>query len=148
LQRGEKMKYETSAGGIVICGNAVLMLKKYNGDWVLPKGKVEKKETIREAAAREVREETMVKAETIKYLGAIHYVYQAGWVKNEKVYKTVHWFLMKSKVLRCTPLKNEGFIDACFIHRDRVLEMVRYPDERRMISKALQLYTESEGIEE
>lgn len=142
------MKYEVSAGGIVICGNAVLMLKKYNGDWVLPKGKVEKNETIREAAAREVHEETMVKAETIIYLGAIHYVYQAGWEKNEKVYKTVHWFLMKSKVLRCTPLKNEGFVDARFVHRDRVLDTVRYPDEKRMISKALQIYSENQSAEE
>lgn len=136
------MKYEVSAGGIVICGNAVLMLKKYNGDWVLPKGKVERKETIREAAVREVQEETMVKAEIIMYLGVIHYVYQAGWAKNEKVYKTVHWFLMKSKVLRCTPLRKEGFIDASFIHKDRAFEMLRYPDEKRMISKALQIHTE------
>ncbi|RQD67363.1 MAG: NUDIX hydrolase [Tindallia sp. MSAO_Bac2] len=134
------MKYETSAGGIVICGNAVLLLKKYNGDWVLPKGKVERKETIREAASREVFEETLVKAETIKYLGAIHYVYQAGWAKNEKIYKTVHWFLMKSKVLRCTPLKREGFVDARYVHRDRVMEMVRYPDEQKMIYRALQHY--------
>ncbi len=138
------MKYETSAGGIVVCGNAVLLLKKYNGDWVLPKGKVEKRETIREAASREVYEETLVKAETIKYLGAIHYVYQAGWAKNEKTYKTVHWFLMKSKVLRCTPLKREGFVDARYVHRDRVMDMVRYPDEQKMISRALQYYEETE----
>ncbi|WP_093311484.1 NUDIX hydrolase [Tindallia californiensis] len=131
------MRYETSAGGVVICGNAVLLLKKYNGDWVLPKGKVEKKETIREAAYREVYEESLVKAEIIKYLGSIHYVYQAGWAKNEKIYKTVHWFLMKSKMLRCSPLKKEGFIDARFVHRDRVLEMVKYSDEQKMILKAL-----------
>ena len=139
------MRYETSAGGIVICGNAVLLLKKYNGDWVLPKGKVEKNETVREAASREVYEETLVKAEMIKYLGAIHYVYQASWAKNEKVYKTVHWYLMKSRVLRCIPLRKEGFVDARFVHRDRVAEMVRYPDERKMVHRALQLYEQYES---
>ena len=28
---------EISSGGVVIFGNALLLLRKYNGDWVLPK---------------------------------------------------------------------------------------------------------------
>ena len=39
------MREEVSAGGVVLVGNAILLLKKYNGDWVLPKGKVEPGET-------------------------------------------------------------------------------------------------------
>ncbi|MCG8485127.1 MAG: NUDIX hydrolase, partial [Clostridia bacterium] len=35
------MKREISAGGVVVFGNAILLLRKYNGDWVLPKGRVE-----------------------------------------------------------------------------------------------------------
>ena len=34
---------EVSSGGVVIFGNTILLLKKFNGDWVLPKGRVEKK---------------------------------------------------------------------------------------------------------
>lgn len=30
---------EISAGGVVIDGNSVLVLRKYQGDWVLPKGR-------------------------------------------------------------------------------------------------------------
>ena len=63
------MREEISAGGVVLFGNAILLLRKFNGDWVLPKGKVEEGENNEEAALREVAEETGVKAETLKYLG-------------------------------------------------------------------------------
>ena len=63
------MREEVSAGGVVLFGNAILLLRKFNGDWVLPKGKVEEGENRQEAALREVLEETGVKADILKYLG-------------------------------------------------------------------------------
>ena len=36
------MMIEVSSGGVVIFGNTILLLRKYNGDWVLPKGRLEK----------------------------------------------------------------------------------------------------------
>ena len=86
------MVEEVSAGGVVIFGNAILLLKKFNGDWVLPKGRVEKNENIREAAIREVMEESGVKAEIIKYIGMVHYTYK-NIKEDETVFKTVHWYL-------------------------------------------------------
>lgn len=136
------MRYETSAGGVVVFGNAILLLKKYNGDWVLPKGKVESDETIRDTAVREVSEESGVKAEIDRYLGAIHYIYQAAYARNESIYKTVHWFLMQSHTMRCFPQRNEGFVEARFVHIDRVLDMVKYPDERRMVQKGLEFLSD------
>ena len=62
------MREEVSAGGVVLVGNAILLLKKYNGDWVLPKGKVEPGETHEETALREVKEETGVKAVSYTHL--------------------------------------------------------------------------------
>ena len=62
------MREEQSAGGVVLLGNAILLLRKYNGDWVLPKGKIESGESHEEAALREVKEETGVKA-NIEILG-------------------------------------------------------------------------------
>ena len=38
------MREETSAGGVVVFSNAILLLKKYNKDWVLPKGRNEQGE--------------------------------------------------------------------------------------------------------
>lgn len=50
------MREEQSAE-VVLLGNAILLLRKYNGDWVLPKGKIESGESHEEAALREVKEE-------------------------------------------------------------------------------------------
>jgi len=129
---------EVSAGGVVIFGNAILLLKKFNGDWVLPKGRVEKGENIREAAIREVMEESGVKAVIIKYIGMVHYTYK-NIKEDETVFKTVHWYLMKANSMESVPQKKEGFIEATFVHKDRVKDLVRYNDERKIIKKVLRL---------
>lgn len=134
------MREEISAGGVVIFGNAILLLKKYNGDWVLPKGKVELDETLEQTAIREVYEESSVKVEIISYLGKIHYTYKSNWEDDNIVNKTVHWFLMQSRSMDSIPLKQEGFIDAKFIHIDRTVDLARYEDEKKVIEKAINEY--------
>lgn len=138
------MKKIVSAGGIVSFHNTILMLKKFNGDWVLPKGKIEIGETLRQTALREVLEETGVRAEIKDYLGKIEYEYKNSWNENLISQKTVHWFLMYSKNMACTPLRNEGFIEARFVHVDRVLEIIKYKDEKDIVVKAMK-YIEASG---
>ena len=132
------MREEISAGGVVLFGNAVLLLRKFNGDWVLPNAKVEDEETKQDAAVREVSEESGVKADILKYLGEIHYTFKENWDENKSVHKTVFWYLMKSKNMNTIPQKEEGFIDAKFIHVDRVVDLARYDDEKEIIKVALQ----------
>ena len=132
------MKEEISAGGVVVFGNAILLLRKYNGDWVLPKGKVEENEDFKGAATREVYEEGGVKGNIIKYLGKIHYTFRNNRKENEIINKTVHWFLMATRSMDCTPQRNEGFIDARFVHINRASKLAKYDDERSIIKKAIQ----------
>lgn len=131
------MREEISAGGVVVFGNTILLLRKYNGDWVLPKGKVEAGETHEVAALREVKEETGVKAQIQKYLGEIHYTYKENWDKNRGVHKIVYWYLMNTRSMDTIPQREEGFVDAKFIHVDRVADMARYDDEKEIIKVAL-----------
>ena len=104
------MREEVSAGGVVLFGNAVLLLRKFNGDWVLPKGKVEEGENKQEAALREVLEETGVKADILKYLGEIHYTFKENWDKNRAVHKTVFWYLMKARSMDTIPQKKKDLL--------------------------------------
>jgi ADP-ribose pyrophosphatase YjhB (NUDIX family) len=134
------MKKETSAGGIVIVGNAILLLRKYNGDWVLPKGRVEYNEEISKTALREVLEESGVKAEIVKYIGEITYPMHVHRQEREQSIKTVYWFLMKARNMDCKPQREEGFAEAKYIHIDRAEEMAHYNDEKRMIELARQEY--------
>ena len=129
---------EVSAGGVVIFGNTILLLKKFNGDWVLPKGRVERDEDIRDTALREVFEESGVKAEIIRYIGMVHYNYK-NLKGNETVYKSVHWYLMKTNSMESVPQKKEGFVEASFIHIDKATNLVKYDDERKIVKKALEL---------
>ena len=130
---------EISAGGVVVFGNAILLLKKYNGDWVLPKGRIEKGEEVEATALREVLEESGVKAEIIDYIGQIHYNYK-NLQENEIVSKTVHWFLMRSNNMDCFPQRKEGFIDAMYVHIDKAKTLVRYDDEKKIIKRGLEIF--------
>lgn len=132
------MVEETSAGGVVIFGNALLLLRKFNGDWVLPKGRVERGESLKETALREVFEESGVKANIDGYIGEAKYNYK-NYKRDEMVEKTVHWYLMNTNSMECVPQKNEGFIAAQFVHMDRAADQVRYEDERKIIEKALNM---------
>ena len=58
---------EVSSGRVVVLNGRVLALKKYRGDWVLPKGRLEGDESLEEAALREVYEETGIKTEIVRY---------------------------------------------------------------------------------
>ena len=129
---------ETSSGGVVIFKNTILLLKKYNGDWVLPKGRVEKGEMLKTTALREVLEESCVKGEIIDYIGNINYHYKNN-KTDEMVSKTVHWYLMRSNSMNCTPQRNEGFVEALFVYKYKAKEILRYEDEKKILRKSLQM---------
>ena len=129
---------EVSAGGIVFFKNNILMLRKFNGDWVLPKGRVEENETIRDAAIREVYEESKAKVNVIKYLGKIYYEFnRTSYKEKVKVNKEVYWYLMMAHNMNCSAQKNEGFKEAKFLPFERSLKIARYDDERKIIKKAI-----------
>jgi hypothetical protein len=44
---------------------------------------------------------------------------------------------MKARSMDTIPQKEEGFIDAKFIHLDRVVDLARYDDEKEIIKVAL-----------
>ena len=136
-----------SSGGVIIHNNLILLLKKYNGDYVLPKGRVEKGETIEETALREVKEESGIDGTIKKYLGEINYSFMNR-MRNVKVDKTVHFFLMSTKDTHTIPQSMEGFKTAKFYDRDEAVKLMRFKQEKSIIKKAIEVYDEeffSEG---
>lgn len=91
----EIVRYE-SAGGIVFDGDRLLLLRKPRlGEVVLPKGHVEKGETVEAAALRETMEETGYRnLEILADLGTL----QAQYPSEGKWYiRTEHYFVMRLK---------------------------------------------------
>ncbi|MCH4888972.1 NUDIX hydrolase [Acidaminobacter sp. JC074] len=127
-----------SAGGIVYYKDKILMLRKKNGDWVLPKGRIENGETLEETAIREVKEETNVDAIILDYIGITSYSFSNFWTDYQMINKTVSWYLMEAKSFDLEPLMEEGFVKAAFIESSKVVKMAKYDDERKVIRKALE----------
>lgn len=123
-----------SAGGVVVKDRKVLLLHTTSGRWVLPKGHVERDESLREAALREVREESGVTAKIEKKLGWVNYEFRSG---GRFFKKKVIWFLMRAMDGEPRPQREEGFIDACYKHVDELDSLNMYENEVRIIRMAL-----------
>lgn len=128
-----------SAGGIVVKNKAILMLRKKNGDWVLPKGRIEIGETSIEAAIREVEEETGIFAKIIKQVGDINYQYYNTWNNNEKVDKFVTWFLMREINGKLNPLYEEGFVEVKYVSIELFEKIIKHEAEKQIIQKTLKI---------
>ncbi|MFD1293660.1 NUDIX hydrolase [Lutibacter holmesii] len=86
------LKVQEAAGGKVFNTNSeVLFIYRFQ-KWDLPKGKLEKGESIEECAVREVEEECGINNVTIeKQLETTYHIFQR---KNKTIFKITYWFLM------------------------------------------------------
>lgn len=135
------MTKAVSCGGVVIHRGKVLVLYKKHHKrfdaWVLPKGTVEKGETFEETALREVKEETGVKAEILGYIGNTNYKFKGY---EGTVSKTVHWFLMSADSFYSKPQKEEFFADSGFYKQHEAYHLLKFNDEKQIMSKAFKKY--------
>ena len=61
-------------------------------------------------------------------------------MKNVKVDKTVHFFLMSTKDTHTIPQSMEGFKTAKFYDRNEAIRLMKYSQERSIIRKAIEEY--------
>lgn len=89
-----KIPVVVAGGGFVTNEKGKVLFIYRNGKWDLPKGKVDKGESIEKAAIREVEEETGVKNLIIeKFLQTTYHVFKRN---GEYRLKQVHWFAMST----------------------------------------------------
>jgi 8-oxo-dGTP pyrophosphatase MutT (NUDIX family) len=89
----KKFKLVTAAGGLVQNEKKQLLLIFRRGKWDLPKGKLDKGETLGDCAVREVEEETGLKeVKLISPLMITWHTYHEG---TKFILKDSHWFTMK-----------------------------------------------------
>lgn len=117
----------SAAGGIVEREEELLFIRRH-GLWDLPKGKIEKGESIEEAAIREVEEECGIQGVTIKEeLIETYHTYEVG---KKKFLKRTHWFAMKYEGPKETiPQLEEGITEAMWVVEDdlRIVYKHTYP---------------------
>ena len=118
----EKLGTIKAAGGIVTNKKNQILFIYRKGKWDLPKGKMEKNESKKESALREVIEETGVKK--LKIINFFSTTFHLIKVKREYFLKETHWYKMKTKYDgKLKPQKSEGIISAKWKTFDEALEI-------------------------
>lgn len=100
-----------AAGGVVTNDEGKVLFIYRNDKWDLPKGKVDKGESIEDCALREVMEETGVKNLRIEnFLRTTYHVFKNNGINT---LKQVHWYAMRTDFKgKLKPEKKEGIIKA------------------------------------
>ena len=141
MRRRMRRVEETSAGGLVIDSNdarearaALIGRTDRRGRmlWSLPKGHVEPGETTRDAAVREVAEETGIIGEVVAPLGIIDFWFVAD---GRRVHKTVHHFLLRAIGGALSDADIE-VTEVAWVPLDELSGRLAYADERALVERA------------
>ncbi len=113
-----------AAGGIVVNDDDKILFIKRLGKWDLPKGKIEKGESLEVAALREIEEETgLNEVKIIKFLNTTYHIYTER--NGEKILKTTHWFLMNFYGKQSPkPQIEEGILEVSWKDQKEIQEKV------------------------
>lgn len=127
----------TSAGGVIFrdLNNRIKVALILNGNlWCLPKGLIEPGETAKEAALREVMEETGLQGKVVKKIGKISYEF----IRDKLYLKTVHFYLMRY-VSGSTHNHDSEVDKANWFPIQRALQLLTHFSERNILEKATSL---------
>jgi len=113
-----------AAGGMVINSKGEYLFIYRNDKWDLPKGKLEKGESKREGAVREVEEECGI---TVGGIGKkICKTYHTYTVKGEVVLKRTYWYRMSYKgIEKLKPQREEGITDVRWFRKGHIDAIIK-----------------------
>ena len=108
-------KLVVAGGGLVRDADGRWLIIHRKKHWDLPKGKIEKGEDVLEGSVREVEEETGVQVtNVVQKLGKTYHTYK---LKNKRVLKETHWYLMDGEGTDLVPQEGEGIDQALWLPR-------------------------------
>jgi len=107
-----------AAGGIIKNTEKEILFIYRNDKWDLPKGKIEKEESVEQAAIREVQEECGISKVVIKsFLTKTYHIYTE---KEREILKVSHWFSMFSDEIKTYPQVEEGITKVEWKNREQI----------------------------
>ncbi len=132
---------DVSAGGVIVrhppTGCEVALVGRGRPiRWGLPKGGLERGETIDQTAVREAQEETGLRVRLLASVGDIQYWFATRGVRHQK---TVHFFLMEAVGgdVQDHDWEND---EAAWFPADAAPEAMAFPTEAAIVRRALALW--------
>lgn len=132
----QNFKRIDAAGGVVKNKENKLLFIFRLGKWDLPKGKVDKGETIEQAALREVEEECGISK--LKITGKLLTTYHTYTLKGKNILKASHWYSMTtSDNTQLKPQTEENITDARWVSTYEIPALLKdaYPSIAEVINK-------------
>ena len=133
------LKVDFAAGGIVIDSNKVLLVRNRKSEyvddpksfWGFPKGHMEESETPKDAAKREVSEETgfIVELSDEKPLAESRYEIL---VNKEKVKKTV-WFFKMNVVKAFDSEPDDEIEEVALVDYETAINLLTHPEDKKIL---------------
>ena len=117
-----------AAGGLVARDDQVLLVHRPRyDDWSLPKGKLDDGESWEDAALREVREETGVRARLGAELPSVHYTDSKGRPKTVR-----YWIMEPEDIAAFAP--NEEVDELAWLDANEAVQRLTYPHDRDLVA--------------
>ena len=110
-----------AGGGVIEDGKGRILLIFRRGKWDLPKGKIDKRETIEQCALREVKEETGLKSVQLNsFLTTSYHTYKQG---GKHILKESYWYRMQaSESEKLVPQTEEDITEIRWVKREDLEE--------------------------
>lgn len=132
----QHFKLIDAAGGVVKNKENKLLFIFRLGKWDLPKGKVDKGETIEQAAVREVEEECGISK--LKIVEKLLTTYHTYTLKGKNIVKASHWYSMTTgDNTTLKPQTEENITDARWVSASEISALLKdaYPSIAEVINK-------------
>ena len=133
----KKLSLTIAAGGLVQHEDGKLLFIYRKNKWDLPKGKVDRGESLRDTAKREVKEETGVKKIKVgKLAGMTYHLFKHN---NRYQLKETHWFFMKSSYNGALiPQVNENITKVAWKNKNKTVKALNktYPNIEDLFDKS------------
>lgn len=120
----KKFIFIQAAGGLVMNEKKEILVIFRRGKWDLPKGKLDKGETLEDCAVREVEEETgLTNVKLISPLTITYHTYHEG---ARFILKASHWYNMKvSGEQKLVPQTKEDIHDIKWVKADELKQYMK-----------------------
>ena len=129
---------EPTAGGVIFRHSAkdpkiieILLIQDSKQRWTIPKGHIEEGETARQAAEREICEETgLVQMKVLDWLGRINFRYRRD---SSLVLMTTEIFLVKAEGKSSYVKKEKWMASLAWLPAPAALDKIEYEDIGKLI---------------